>query len=286
MFACGDYQPKTISMRSIYAFRSGKQVEGRIFAILIACLLLLGFPFEVAAQRTGSKTFIISGQVTDAQTKQPIPGVAIMLKASNVGVTTDSEGRYYLGVNDPDAILVVSFLGYKNVEEHIGNRTQIDFVLEMDSRSVEDVVVVGYGNQKKASVTGSLSLVEPEELAKVTTMSLANTLGGSMPGIITRQTSGEPGYDGAVLNIRGMGTWGNANPLVLVDGVERDLNLVNTAEIESFSILKDASATAVYGTRGANGVILINTKKGQMDGPRLRCVWRLPSCMASVSRTM
>lgn len=256
-------------MRSIYAFRSGKQVEGRIFAILIACLLLLGFPFEVAAQRTGSKTFIISGQVTDAQTKQPIPGVAIMLKASNVGVTTDSEGRYYLGVNDPDAILVVSFLGYKNVEEHIGNRTQIDFVLEMDSRSVEDVVVVGYGNQKKASVTGSLSLVEPEELAKVTTMSLANTLGGSMPGIITRQTSGEPGYDGAILNIRGMGTWGNANPLVLVDGVERDLNLVNTAEIESFSILKDASATAVYGTRGANGVILINTKKGQMGRPKI-----------------
>lgn len=136
-------------MRSIYAFRSGKQVEGRIFAILIACLLLLGFPFEVAAQRTGSKTFIISGQVTDAQTKQPIPGVAIMLKASNVGVTTDSEGRYYLGVNDPNAILVVSFLGYKNVEEHIGNRTQIDFALEMDSRSVEDVVVVGYGTRKR-----------------------------------------------------------------------------------------------------------------------------------------
>lgn len=149
VFACGDHQPKTISMRSIYAFRSGKQVEGRIFAILIACLLLLGFPFEVAAQRTGSKTFIISGQVTDAQTKQPIPGVAVMLKATNVGVTTDSEGKYFLGVNDPNAILVVSFLGYKNVEEHIGNRTQIDFALEMDSRSVEDVVVVGYGNQKR-----------------------------------------------------------------------------------------------------------------------------------------
>ena len=256
-------------MKSIYAFRWGKMADRWIHAMSIVCFLVLASPFQAAAQRTESKTVIITGQVTDAQTKQPIPGVAIMLKASNVGVITDSEGNYYLGVNDPKAVLVASFLGYKTVEEAVNSRTKINFVLEMDSRSLEDVVVVGYGSQRKASVTGSLSLVEPEALSKVTTMSLANTLGGSMPGIITRQTSGEPGYDGAILNIRGMGTWGNSSPLVLVDGIERDLNLVNTAEIESFSILKDASATAVYGTRGANGVILINTKKGRMGQPKI-----------------
>lgn len=238
----------------------------------LSALVLLVVPLSadlLAQSSRSSRTVMVEGRVTDSQTGEPIPGAAVMLKATNTGVTTDIDGVFMLGINDPKAILVVSSLGYEQKELPVDGRNNIDIALDPDVESLEDVVVVGYGTQKKATVSGSLSTVEPTSLAKVTSMSLANTLAGSMPGMITRQTSGEPGYDGAVLNIRGLGTWVNSNPLVLVDGVERDLNLINTAEIESFSVLKDASATAVYGTRGANGVILINTKKGEIGKPKV-----------------
>ena len=137
------------------------------------------------------------------------------------------------------------------------------------STEMEDVVVVGYGTQKKESVTGALSGVKPQVLERTATVSLSNSIGGAMPGIITRQSTSEPGNDSAAIFIRGMGTWQNRNPLILVDGVERDMNLINVAEIESVTVLKDASATAVYGVRGANGVILINTKKGRMGKPQV-----------------
>ena len=238
----------------------------------LSALVLMVVPLSVdlhAQSSRSSRTVMVEGRVTDSQTGEPIPGAAVMLKATNTGVTTDIDGVFMLGINDPKAVLVVSSLGYDQKELPVDGRNKIDIALDPDVESLEDVVVVGYGTQKKATVSGSLSTVEPTSLAKVTSMSLANTLAGSMPGMITRQTSGEPGYDGAVLNIRGLGTWVNSNPLVLVDGVERDLNLINTTEIESFSILKDASATAVYGTRGANGVILINTKKGEIGKPKI-----------------
>ena len=241
----------------------------RLLTIIALAITVLALPQRSQAQRRSSKIRTVTGRVVDAKTKDPIAGAAVMLQATNVGSITDSEGNYVIGVSDPDGILVVSFLGYKSQEAAIHNRTKIDFDLAEDAQSLEDVVVVGYGAQKKASVTGAMSLVTTEELAKVTTPSLANALGGAMPGVITRQASGEPGYDGATILIRGLGTWGTASPLVLVDGIERDINLINTAEIESFSVLKDASATAVYGMRGANGVILINTKKGKIGRPKI-----------------
>lgn len=248
-----------------------KSVGGGKFLLLMAlAVAALMLPRQSLAQRARSKTQTVTGCVTDAKTKLPIAGAAVMLQASNVGAITDSEGNYVIGVSDPHGILVVSFLGYKQQETAIQSRSEINFELVEDSQSLEDVVVVGYGAQKKATVTGAMSTVATEQLAKVTSPSLANALGGAMPGIISRQSSGEPGYDGAALYIRGMGTFGaGKSPLILVDGIERDINLVNTAEIESFSILKDASATAVYGMRGANGVILINTKKGRMGRPKI-----------------
>ena len=196
-------------------------------------------------------------------------GAGVMMKASNLGTVTDLDGNYSITVTDPKGILIVSAIGYKQIEMNIANKAIHNFALEPDVESLQDAVVVGYGTQKKATITGSLTTVDTKILDQSAAPSLSNALGGVMPGVITRQSSGEPGADGATILIRGLGTWVNASPLVLVDGVERDINLINTEEIASFSILKDASATAVYGMRGANGVILINTKKGEVGRPKI-----------------
>lgn len=244
--------------------RYGAFLKRCAFVLVALCCFAAG-PRSFAQ----SKSVVVSGRIVDAQTQQPMIGAAVMVKATNIGATTDVDGRYVIGVPGPDAVLVASLLGYDDQEILVGNRTTIDFQLKESSQSVEDVVVVGYGSQKKATVTGAMSTVSAQELSKVSTPQLANALGGYMSGMVTRQTSGEPGYDAAAIFIRGLGTWNTAAPLVLVDGIERDLNLINTEEIESFSILKDASATAVYGMRGANGVILIQTKKGSIGRPRI-----------------
>ena len=222
-------------------------------------LLLFALPVAAFAQNT----FKVTGKVYDAQTHEPIIGAGVMMKASNIGTITDLDGNYEITVNDTKGILIVSAIGYKPMEMLIGKKAVINFPLVQDVESLEDAVVVGYGTQKKATITGSLTTANMTDVAKSTAPTLSNALGGVVPGIISRQRSGEPGNDAAVLQIRGVGTWVNSSPLVLVDGIERSLNYVNPEEIESFSVLKDASATAVYGMRGANGVILITTKKGK-----------------------
>ncbi len=237
----------------------------RIRILLLIMILVL--PVGLSAQ--SRKSLTVSGVVKEADTGEPIVAAGVMQKATNIGAITDLDGSYLIKVNDANGILVVSAIGYKSIEVPIGGRSTIDFVLESDSESLEDAVVIGYGTQKKATVTGALTVVNTELVGKAVTPTLANALGGTVPGIISRQRSGEPGYDGATLLIRGAGTWLNSNPLVLVDGIERNINLINNDEIESFSILKDASATAVYGMRGANGVILINTKKGSLGKPKV-----------------
>src|SRR5690606_15848193 len=161
------------------------------------------------------------------------------------------------------------FVGYEPSEVNITDQKVIEVSLTEDVASIDEVVVVGFGTQKKVSVTGAISDVPVANLQRIATPSFSNALAGSMPGIVTRQSSGEPGYDGAAVYIRGFGTWENRSPLILVDGVERDLNNLNTQEVESFSILKDASATAVYGVRGANGVVLITTKRGAVGKPNI-----------------
>lgn len=230
-------------------------------------MTLLMFIIPVAS--FSQTTFKVTGKVYDAKTNEPVISAGVMMKAANIGTITDLDGNYEITVNDTKGILVVSAIGYKSVEMNIGKKAVINFPLEPDIESLEDAVIVGYGTQKKATITGSLTTVDITDIARSTQPTLSNSLGGVMPGIITRQASGEPGNDGAILQIRGLGTWVNANPLVLVDGIERDLNQINTEEIETFSLLKDASATAVYGMRGANGVILITTKKGKVGKPKV-----------------
>ncbi len=210
----------------------------------------------------------LTGVVVDVE-GIPMPGVSIIIKGSTVGTVTDINGNYRLKMPSQSETILFSFIGFLTQEiTYTGQKTK-NIVMREASQEVDDVVVVGYGKQKKTSVTGALSTVAAVELQKIPTPTLSTALGGALPGIITRQSSGEPGYDNAELLIRGMATWGDKRPLILVDGIERDINIVNSQEIESFTILKDASATAVYGVRGANGVILINTKRGKMGKPQV-----------------
>ncbi|MBQ7194521.1 MAG: TonB-dependent receptor [Bacteroidales bacterium] len=235
--------------------------------VAFAALLLSLIPSAVNAQ--SFQTLKVTGKVTASDTGEPIIAAGVQMKASSLGTITDVNGDYAITVTDPNGILTVSAVGFKTASVNIGGRKVINVTLDPDAESLEDAVVIGYGTQKKATITGSLTTVDAKLLTQNATPSLSNALGGIMPGVITRQSSGEPGYDGATILIRGLGTWVNASPLILVDGVERDINIVNTEEIESFSILKDASATAVYGMRGANGVVLITTKKGQAGKPKV-----------------
>lgn len=239
------------------------------FQVVLTLLLLImvNLPLSAITNGTIQPEQTISGIVVDID-GNPLPGVNVVIKGTTTGVITDRDGYYSIEVIK-GSTLVFSSIGFINQEIEIADKVSINVVLREATIELEDVVIVGYGRQKKESVTGALSNVNPDEIKKIASPTLSTALGGIMPGIITRQASGEPGYDGAELLIRGMGTWANKAPLILVDGVERDINIVNSQEIESFTILKDASATAVYGVRGANGVILINTKRGKMGRPKV-----------------
>ncbi|HEX5168383.1 MAG TPA: TonB-dependent receptor [Cyclobacteriaceae bacterium] len=210
----------------------------------------------------------VSGQVTD-ESDVPLPGVNVLVKGTTLGTTTDVNGRYALEIQDPASILVFSFIGYLTQEVEVGTKTSIDVKLILDIQSLEEVVVVGYGEQKKVTVTGSVVAVDGKELQKSPAIDLSNSFAGRLAGVVAVQTSGEPGYDGSTIRIRGVNTIGNSSPLVVIDGIpDRDggLNRLSPQDIETISVLKDASS-AIYGSRAANGVILITTKRGKSGKP-------------------
>lgn len=219
---------------------------------------------EVIEQQKGIR---ISGTVIDKE-KNTLPGVNIMVKGSSGGTITDIDGHFYIEVPDKGSILVITYIGFKTQEIPVGNNINFNVTLLEDVEALDEVVVVGYGNQRKLSVIGSVQTLEPAKLQVGSSRSMSNNLAGQLAGVIAVQPSGEPGYDNSNFWIRGISSFsGNTSPLVLVDGVERSLNDIDPAEIESFSVLKDASASAMYGVRGANGVILINTKRGSVSAP-------------------
>lgn len=204
----------------------------------------------------------VKGKIIDVN-GQPLIGVTVMIKGTSSGVITDIDGYYIINAS-PGETLVFSYLGFKTQEIVIPSSLTVDVVMEEDVQSLDEVVVVGMGTQRKASVIGSISSVSVDEL-KTPARSLTNALAGRMAGVVAVQRSGEPGYDNSDFWIRGISTFGdNRTPLVLIDGVERKDAMANLdpEEIESVSILKDAAATAVYGVRAANGVVLITTRKG------------------------
>ncbi len=232
-------------------------------------------PFDIQPQAI--PVIKISGVVTDSK-GVTLPGASVRIKGSDKGVITDSDGRFTIEANDK-SVLVISFAGFVSKEITVtGATSYLTVQLLDDTKGINEVVVVGYGKQKKVSITGAVTTVN---VADITTpnRSLSNALAGKVAGVISMQRSGEPGYDNASFTIRGIGTFtGNANPLIIIDGVQRDdvnstyggaYNNIDPEDIQSISLLKDASSTAVYGAKGANGVLIITTKRGVVGKPKI-----------------
>lgn len=237
-----------------------KKMCKRLSRVLSIALVLVLFAANAIAQNGRT----ITGVVTDASSGETIIGANLWIKGTTVGTTTDFDGKYTIESENESDILVVSFIGYQTQEITVGNQTAIDFKLESDTESLEEVVVVAYGTQKKSNLTGSVASVKADKLKDVTTPRVENLLQGKASGVYVSTTSGQPGSK-AKIRIRGKGSLNSeVDPLWVVDGVVgADGSAISPNEIENISILKDASATALYGSRGSNGVIIVTTKSAK-----------------------
>lgn len=212
----------------------------------------------------------VSGIVKDDK-GAPAANASVLIKGTSKGVTTDANGIFSIDVPSQKSVLVISNTGFQSQEITVGKSTNINVDLAVAVNQLNEVVVVGYGTQKKVTVTGAVSAIKGENLVKSPAVDLSNSLAGRLPGLVVIQTSGEPGYDGATISIRGTNTLGNNSPLIVIDGIpDRDggLGRLNPRDIESISVLKDASA-AIYGARAANGAILVTTKRGASGKPKI-----------------
>ncbi|MFZ6011073.1 MAG: TonB-dependent receptor plug domain-containing protein, partial [Bacteroidota bacterium] len=212
----------------------------------------------------------VRGHVSD-ETGVAVPGVNVLEKGTTNGTTTDANGDFSLNVADENSVLVFSFIGFITQEVQVANTTNFNISLKSDLVSLTEVVVVGYGEQKKATITGSVTSVKSDVITQAPVTNLTNALAGRLPGVIFVNRSGEPGYDGSQIRIRGTNTIGNPSALVVIDGIANrngGLERLNPQDIESITVLKDASA-AIYGAQAANGVILVTTKRGKAGKPEI-----------------
>lgn len=211
----------------------------------------------------------ITGTVVD-QTGTPVIGANVMVKGTTNGTITDFDGNFVLDGVDANSVLVVSYIGYSNFEVKVGTQDKFSITLKEDSQALEEVVVVGYGTQKKVNMTGSVSQIDSKALESRPIQNVSSGLQGMMPGVQVTSGQGRPGQDGATIRIRGVGTLNTADPYILVDGIETGtMNSVDPNDIESISVLKDAASAAIYGSKASNGVILITTKRGKTGKPRI-----------------
>ena len=236
-----------------------KNVTKKIQKIPYLFLLML-FSFVTASAQKG---ITVRGTVLDSN-GETIIGASVVLKGNNsIGTISDIDGNFVLTVPNEKSTLIVSYVGMKPQEVKVVSKGLFKVVLEDDTKQLEEVVVVGYGQQKKASVVGAITQTTGKVLERAAGISdIGAALTGNLPGVITTQSSGMPGEEEPKITIRGTSSWNNSDPLVLVDGIERPMSSVDIASVQSISVLKDASATAVYGVKGANGVILVTTKRG------------------------
>lgn len=228
--------------------------------LLLLALLLSGVTFA-------QNLLKVQGLVTDEQ-NEPLIGVTVHIQNKSKGTVTDADGNYVLPGVPKGSTLVFTYVGYKPQQVKVMSSTH-NIIMLADNKQLDELVVIGYGQQRKVTLTGSVSNVDGKELLKSPAASLGNALSGKLPGMQSVQYSGVPGGDDPVIRIRGVGTFNSAEPLVLVDGVERGFSQIDPNEVQDISILKDASATAVFGVRGANGVILVTTRHGQVGKPRI-----------------
>ncbi|MDR3268153.1 MAG: TonB-dependent receptor [Tannerella sp.] len=257
----------------------GSAIKGSLAGILFLASISDGFASgaDAAGNSLGTtyslsqQGIVITGFVTD-EFDLPLPGVTVLLAGTSTGVISDVDGKYSINVPDGDAVLVFSFVGYATQEVIVGNRTGINITLHEDTRQLEEVVVVGYGTQKKISLTNSVSQITGSDLIDRPVSTIQQSLQGKLPGVTVLDLGGSPGRSTANIRIRGITTFNTNssttsgydlsknNALVIVDGIEQDWSNINPNDIESVSVLKDASSTAIYGSRGTNGVILVTTK--------------------------
>ena len=248
-------------------------IKRNICLVAVSCTLLAGIPLQGVAQTgrtakvqaTQNHKITVSGTVLDKTTNDPLIGVSVVVKGvANAGTITDMDGKFTLKLPYAEAPLVFSYLGYQPQEIVPGAKKELTVLLQEDTKALQEVVVVGYTKQRKETMIGSVATITTKDLTQSPTANINNALAGRLPGLIVNQyAGGEPGVDQSELFIRGKATYGNQSGIVIVDGIERDMSYLAPDEIETFTILKDASATAAYGIRGANGVIVITTKRGK-----------------------
>lgn len=236
-----------------------KMTSRRTTVFLLMCLTFLFVDIGMIQAQT---TLSVTGTVTDKSNGEPLIGASVLEKGTTNGVITDIEGNYSFKVKS-GATIVISSIGYKSMEITAKSGAKATVQLEEDSEILDEVVVVGYGVQKKVNLTGAVSTVSDAKLENRAAPNLSTMLTGLASGVSVRQSSGNPGEDGASIRIRGVGTFSGdyRSPLVVIDGAVADMNSVNPEDVESISVLKDAASAAIYGARGANGVILVTTKR-------------------------
>ncbi|MCD8313015.1 MAG: SusC/RagA family TonB-linked outer membrane protein, partial [Bacteroidales bacterium] len=236
-------------------------MKAKFFTTILVCILSV-----ISAAGLHAQSAAVSGTVTDDK-GQPVVGATVLVEGTLNGTQTDLDGKWTLQVSDPQtAVIQFSCIGYETISESLGNRTSLNIVMAENFESLDEVVLVGYGTQKKVNLTGSVSSVNFSDISENRTIiTTSAALAGLAPGMMVQQTTAQPGSESTSIRIRGTGSFTSSasSPLVLVDGIEWSMDDVNPSDIESISILKDASSTAIYGTRAANGVILITTKNGQ-----------------------
>ena len=244
----------------------------KVLIRLAVCLFLVAVaaPFGATAlaqdaAKSSPVSKKISGVVLDAD-GLPVIGAGVMIAGTNQGTITDESGLWTLTVPNDNVTLEISAMGFTSQTLTVAGRTNFDVVLKTDTQFLDEIVVVGYGTQKKVNLTGSVSMVDSEDMAARPISSLSSGLQGMLPGVTIVNPTGQPGESNTTIRVRGIGTIGNANPLILIDGVEGDISAINPEDIESISVLKDAASAAIYGARAANGVLLVTTKKAQGAG--------------------
>src|SRR5690606_5467077 len=229
--------------------------------VLIVLVAIVWGTTPASAQVNSGQAITVTGVVKDAG--DPLPGVSVLVKGTTIGTVTDVSGRFSLQVQSPDAVLVFSFIGYTTQEARVGDQTNFDVTLEPSVTALSEVVIVG-AVMKKSDLTGSVAAMEGEALREIPTASVTQAMTGRMTGVLVQNSPGVSG--GANIKIRGKNSiqFGN-NPIFVVDGliIDGGFNMINPNDIESIDVLKDASATAIYGSRGANGVVIVTTKKGK-----------------------
>lgn len=228
---------------------------------LVAIAIFLWLPVIAAEAKPVQATKSISGTVIAASDGFPLIGASVIVKGTTNGNITDFDGNYVLNEVSEDAVLTFSYIGYRSKDISVAGQSVINVTLEEDSEQLDEVVVIGYGVQKKKLNTGATVQVKGDDIAKLNTTNPLQAMQGQSPGVSISSTSGQPGADMKV-TIRGLGTVGNASPLYIIDGIEGDISVLNASDIQSIDVLKDAASAAIYGAQAANGVILVTTKSG------------------------